>query len=272
MLRIVYSCNDDWMDGLYLSILSILRRSKETFEFFCLSADYKEFNPKFKCLSSKNEKILDNLVKSYNSNNFFKVINCTKDAKEKLLLKSNINRGSFSPYSNLRLLINLYPEFGDKILYLDTDTMAYGDVKELFNIDLGDNEIGAARNYYGKIIYRNTFNAGVLLFNIKKCKETKLFENAVKLFNTKHFFMGDQTILYKTATKILYFPGDEYRFNYQKNRLAKDTIIKHFCACPLNWPNNNVKQFQVDKVHKYLKIYEFDEDFKIWQKAKKNWN
>lgn len=269
--KIVFACNDAYFDGLYLSILSIVRRCKHPINFYLLTANYTELNKKYKNLSSKNSKKILAMIKRFNKMNNFIVIDCTKKAKHYLLSEKNVNRKHFSPYTNLRLLIHLFPFFDEKVLYLDTDIMACGNVSKVFDVKVGDNEIVVCHNWWLRnTIAKGTFNAGVILFNMKKIRQTKLLDKAINLFNSKRMAWADQTAIVKAATKVKFFPKDEYRFNRQSERIHKGDILKHFCNRPGGWPFwNNIKQWDIKNVHKHLKIFEFDEDYEYWLKNKR---
>ena len=50
----------------------------------------------------------------------------------------------------------------DKVLYLDSDLVVTGDLTDLFELDLGENYLAAARSCFGAGL---GFNAGVLLID-----------------------------------------------------------------------------------------------------------
>ena len=55
-----------------------------------------------------------------------------------------------------------------KIIYLDTDMMMNGDIKELFDIDISNHELGVVLDRYGRwFLSPKYFNAGMLLMNMK---------------------------------------------------------------------------------------------------------
>ncbi len=69
-----------------------------------------------------------------------------------------------------------------KILYLDIDMMANKDISEFYNTDVTEYEYAAVREKYGsKIIRPDYINAGMLLINMNKIKETKLFRKSKEI-------------------------------------------------------------------------------------------
>ena len=94
----------------------------------------------------------------------------------------------------------LYPEYS-KAIYLDCDIVVLGDISEFYNIDLGNNILGAItddviatnedfRNYakYGVgVDYTKYFNSGVLVMNLDEYRKEKIQQRFVYLL-IKHNF------------------------------------------------------------------------------------
>jgi len=100
-----------------------------------------------------------------------------------------------------------------------------------------------------------------MLFNLQKCRETGFFERAAHLVKNKKMMLNDQDAFNKSATAKLLLPR---RFNEQR-AIHGDTVLKHFCRGIRWWPFfkvYNIKQTQRDKVHKQLKITEFDDIYR----------
>ena len=149
--------------------------------------------------------------------------------------------------------------------------MANGDIAELYNTDISEYEYAAVREKYGsKLIALDYINAGMLLLNMKKIKETKLLEKARELIRTKKMLFADQDAVYKSTTKKLLLPR---KFNEQAWFNKKDTVICHFCKRMLWWPyprTENYKQWNVEEVHKILKCHAFDADLNEYLEWKKD--
>ena len=118
----------------------------------------------------------------------------------------HINHMTFARY--------FIPDFvtEDKVLYLDSDLIVTGDLTDLFELDLGENYLGAARSCFSAGI---GFNAGVLLINNKKWQAENIRQKLIDLTEKEHENVGegDQSIL-----NMLFFDSyieiDE-TFNYQ---------------------------------------------------------
>ena len=150
----------------------------------------------------------------------------------------------------------------DKILYLDIDVMLNRDVTLLYDIDVSEVEYAAARDHYGKyLVYPNYINAGVLLFNLKKMRETGILSRARQLLRKKKLTFADQSALIRSTTKKKMLPQ---RYNDQKF-LHRHTVIRHFSKRLfwLPYPHTeNIKQWQIDRVHKVFRYHVFDDILK----------
>ena len=119
-------------------------------------------------------------------------------------------------------------------------------------------------DYYGKWFFKNKkikfnyINSGVLLLNLKKIRETGLFKKAREMCQNKKMFMPDQSSLNKLSVnkKI-----EQRKYNEQR-RLRKDTVFQHFTTSFRLLPffhKVTIKPWNIDKVHKKLKIFEYDD-------------
>jgi lipopolysaccharide biosynthesis glycosyltransferase len=164
-----------------------------------------------------------------------------------------------SPYTLLRLFADLIPGMPDKLLYLDVDILFNRDIRLLYDIDVSDYEYAAARDHYGKYLLNpNYINAGVLLFNLKRMKETGILKKARELIKTKKLLFADQSALYRSTTRKKMLPQ---KYNDQKF-LHKSTIVRHFSKrlFYLPYPHTaNIKQWKVSQIHRIFRYYVFDD-------------
>ena len=269
MFNILYSGNDKVFDGVLTTTLSILNRTAtiEPFNFYILTMDVSDLKPDYTPLSDDKIEFFNNIVKEYNKENKAIKIDVTEIYNKEF--RNSPNESCYcSPYTLLRLLIDLLPNMPDKILYLDIDIMLNRDITLLYNKDITSYEYASSRDHYGKyLIHPNYINAGVLLFNLTKCIETQLFEKARKLIKTKKLLFADQSAIYRSTTKKLMLPQ---RFNDQKF-LHKHTVVRHFSK-RLFWTpyphTENIKQWHIDKVHKKFKYTQFDDIFEKYNNLK----
>lgn len=260
MINILFAGNVKVFDGALTTMLSILKRTetKEPFKFYVFTMDISRVKPAYTPITVQQTDFLNAVAKKYNPENQVVRVDVGPIYEKEFAHCPNEN-AYCSPYTLLRLFADLIPNMPDKLLYLDIDLLFNRDITLLYNIDVTDYEYACARDHYGKFLKnRNYINAGVLLFNMKKCKETKLFEKARHLIKTKKMLFADQDAVYRSTTKNLLLPQ---RFNDQK-RCTKNTVIRHFSKRLfwLPYPHtDNIKQWHVSRVHKVFKYYQFDD-------------
>lgn len=254
-----------------MPILSLIKHNSEPLEIYIATISYENVRP----FRKKTADFLDSLVKKQNPHSFVKLIDATEIFVKNLPRK---NMGSyFTPCSMLRLYMDKMPELKncDKILYLDYDVLCRKDISEFYNIDLTNIEAAGALDIYGKHFYhyhglkQDYMNSGVMLFNLKKCRETKMFEKAVKLCGERWMMLADQAALNKSIKKRKILAR---KYNEQAERPKKDTVLHHFSNNFKFWPYfhvQKVKPFEIEKIHKVLKITEYDDILKKYEELEK---
>ena len=272
MINLLFSGNYKVFDGALTELISITNKTKEAVTCYIFTADLTRIKPEYNAISETQVNFLNKVVKDKNSNNKVIRIDVTQIYEEQF--KECLNEGAYcTPYTLLRLLADLVPQMPEKLLYLDVDMMAGGDISTLYNTDITEYEYGAVKEKYGSIFIRPDYiNAGMLLFNMKKIKETKLLEKARNRIRTKKMLFADQDAIFWSTTRKKILPriyNEQARFN------KKDTVICHFCKRLLLWPYpriENFKQWNVEEVHKILKCHSFDDDLEEYLKLKKEFN
>ena len=259
-MNILFSGNDGVFDGILTCMLSVFKRteSREPFSIYVLTMDVSRIKPEY--ISIKDEKIafLEKVAKEYHPDNKVIKIDVT-DIYEREFANSPNEQCYCSPYTLLRLFIDLISQIPDKILYLDVDILFNRDIKLLYDIELDGYEYAASRDHYGKyLIHPNYINAGVLLFNMEEARKTGLFEKARELIKTKKLLFADQSALYRSTVRKKMLPQ---RFNDQKF-LHKHTVVRHFSKrlFYLPYPHTaNIKQWNVTKIHSVFRYDQFDD-------------
>lgn len=260
MINVLFSGNTTVFDGVLTCVLSILKRTKsdEPFRFYIYTMDLPRIKPEYVAISNDKIQFLTDIVRKYNKDNQVVKVDVTD------IYETNFggcpNEGAYcSPYTLLRLFADIVPDMPDKLLYLDIDIMFNQDIKLLYDVDVTDYEYAAARDHYGKyLINPNYINAGVLLLNLKKIKETKLLEKSRQLIKTKKLMFADQSAVYRSTTRKKMLPQ---KFNDQKF-LHKHTVVRHFSKrlFYLPYPHTaNIKQWRVSDIHRIFGYYQFDD-------------
>ncbi len=268
MINVLYAGNDKVFDGVLTSALSIVMRMKEQRELniFIFTMDITRINEKYTPMTERHRAFLEKTLREYNEKT--NVILCDVTEIYERELRENANEGCYcSPYTLLRLLADL-TDMPDKLLYLDCDVMLCKDISLLYDIDIEDFEYAATTDHYGKFFINPRYiNAGVILFNMKKCKENGLFEKARELIRKKKLLFADQSAIIRSTTKRKHV---SQRFNDQKF-LYKKTVVRHFSKRLFYLPyphTENIKQWHIDKVKRKFKYECFDDIFSVYTKRK----
>jgi len=269
MINILLCGNNKVFDGMLCELISITNRTNEPIKCFIFTAKLTRIKKEYKPLGQAEADFLDNFVKTKNFNSEVILIDVTS-IYEQEFMKSPNESAYCTPYTLLRLLADLVDEIPDKLLYLDIDMMLADDISKLYNIDIEDYEYAAVKEKYGCVFIRPDYiNAGMLLLNMKKIRETRLLEKARERIKTKKMLFADQDAVYWSTTKKKLLPR---KFNEQSKFDREDTIVCHFCKRLMFRPyphTTNFKQWNIEKVHNELKCHRFDEDLNQYLELKK---
>ncbi|MBR3168875.1 glycosyltransferase family 8 protein [Candidatus Saccharibacteria bacterium] len=272
-MNILY-CGDKGISrGVLISILSLLKNNVEPIDVFILTIKYDEVEP----FTERTATFLDKLVREKNSKNSVKLIDAT-EVFVKNLPKKNMS-SYFTPCSMLRLYADKIPEIAklDRILYLDYDVICCRDITEFYHMDLTGIEAAGVLDIYGRKFYhyhglfkQDYMNSGVMLFNMKECIKTSMFEKAVKQCMKRWMMLADQAALNKSISKRKIMP---LKYNDQRERPDKNTVLHHFSNNFKFLPYfhvQKVKPYEIEKVHEILRIHRYDDIFEEYNKLKGN--
>ena len=265
MINILLCGNNKVFEGALTELISITNKTKEAINCYIFTMDATRLKPEYIPITDSQVDFLEQVIKEKNIKNRITKI----DVYEKEFLNCYNENAYCTPYTLLRLLADKVSEIPDKILYLDIDIMVGDDISKLYNIDISEYEYAAVKEKYGCWIIRPDYiNAGMLLLNMKKIKETRLLEKAREMLRKRKLLFADQDAIFWSTTKKLLLPRI---YNEQSKFNKKDTVICHFCKRLMFLPyphTENYKQWQVEEIHKYLKCYAFDKDLEEYLKLK----
>jgi lipopolysaccharide biosynthesis glycosyltransferase/glycosyltransferase involved in cell wall biosynthesis len=179
------------------------------------------------------------------------------------------SRAHYSVEMYYRLIIPEIFSFLPKVLYLDCDIVVNCDLRELFNIELDNNILAAARNpvhkwmaeYLAKNLnfnYKKYFNSGVLLINTKEFTKNDIKEKCLTyLNNNSELACPDQDALNITCLgRIKYIPQ---KWNFQwHHAINADNPAKE---------NSNLLADEAEEYSKAIeniKILHFTSNVKPW--------
>ncbi len=260
MVNVLFCGNSGVFDGMLTCALSMFKRtqSREPFCFYVFTMDVSHIQEQYKPVSDAQMDFFRQVIREYNPENEAVKVDVTDLYREEFSACPNED-AYCSPYTLIRLFADRVPDLPDKILYLDVDILFNRDVHLLYDVDVENVEYAAGRDHYGKyLISPNYVNAGVLLFNLKKMRETGILTRARQLLREKKLVFADQSALIRATGSKKMLPQ---KFNDQKF-LHKSTVVRHFSKRLfwLPYPHtDNIKQWQVSRVHKVFHYYQFDD-------------
>ncbi len=161
-----------------------------------------------------------------------------------------------------RLFIPLmFPEY-DKGIYIDSDVVLTDDIGKLYDIEIGDNFIGACNDLSIKdtpplVAYTENaigvkkeeyINSGVLLMNLKLMREKDFENHFLNLLNTYHFdsIAPDQDYINAMCNGKIYYLDEKWDTmpNDAKPILEKTSLI-HYNLFSKPWCYDNIQYSDV---------------------------
>ncbi len=202
-VNIVYATNNNYIAYLAVSLASLIDNTSpdRNYRVIILETDVSDDN-KNKILSMQKENIdidcvnTTSVLQNFNENKLFCHMHFSKEMYLRLFIPDILNEI-------------------DKAIYLDCDTIIESDIAELFDIDISQFYIAAAKDFNSIInydLYPNVklyfdsaikipdinkyFNSGVLLMNLSELRKENLPQKAgVLLDYYKEFLYPDQDLL-----------------------------------------------------------------------------
>lgn len=265
---LMYCGNVKVFDGMLISLLSIIKYVKLPLDVYVLTMDLQDMNEKYIPVNHAQVGFLEGIIRKVNDQSRIHLVDVTDVFKKEMEGSPNLAT-NYGPYTLARLFADFVPDIPDILLYMDTDTIAHGDITEVFETDIYGYEYAAAIDYLGKFFLFPTYqNAGVLLLNMKLIKENGFFGRVREWCRTKKMFFPDQTALNRLVPKKKFFST---RFNEQR-MLHKNTVIQHFSKSIRLLPfyhTINIKPWEIERMHSIYKIHAYDDILEEYLEYKK---
>ena len=241
-ISVFFAVDDNYVDYLCVTLASIIdnaKNEKYKYDFIIthngLSKDSKKRLSKF---NSKRFKV-----------SYFNVGGWLDQLEQRFKV-----RDYYTLTTYYRLLIPDAFFFIDKALYLDCDLVVLGDLADLYSVDLKDNYLAASKEPSMQIIpefmdytdkalkipHEKYFNAGVLVMNLKKMRQTHLLRRVFDLSKTTIFKVAQDQDLLNVICKdrVVYLP-DSWNVSPVSGR-ATDINIIHYTLIYKPWKRNDV--------------------------------
>ncbi len=256
-IPIIYAGNRGVFDGMLISVLSIIKYCNQPLNVFLLTMDLSDRNPAFLPVTEEQRACLETICRERNPESRVTRLDVGAPYRKTMMDSPNAETG-YTPYCFLRLYADQLTEIPDKAIYLDTDTVLCDDIAKLYAENVDGYELAGGRDRYGRCFFgANYINSGVLLLNVKELRRTGSFRRVLELCARKKIFLPDQTAINRLVKRKKYLPRC---FNEQKGT-REDTVIRHFSMTIVWLPKfrtQNVKPWQVEKVHNVLKEHRHD--------------
>ncbi len=258
MISLLYCGNEKVFCGMLISALSIAENTRDALDVHVLTMDLRAQNPAFRPINTAQTEFLQKTIREENAESRVTLHDATELFKDMMASSPNMEN-FYTPYAFLRLFADEAEGMPERVIYLDTDTVALGDIAPLYSFDLNGCDYAGAKDFLGKFFINPRYiNSGVLLLNIKQIRKSGLFRRARRFCATKKTAFPDQDAINRLAAKKCFFPS---RFNEQY-AVRSDTVVRHFSKTIRLFPffhTINVKPWDIDGIHKKFKTHEFDE-------------
>ncbi|MDR2526602.1 MAG: glycosyltransferase family 8 protein, partial [Rickettsiales bacterium] len=231
-IPIFFANNNNNVNALSVAIISILENTDSFCEFYILESDVTD-----SCKSK-----LETIKNRYGNFSIEWLKVKPQEIFKDLSVESAIGNKGFSWFSYYdiytRFLIpDLKPSI-DKALYLDYDIVVLGDIKELFEQNLGEFAIGGVSTIDSRVELLDTlaiprthsyFGSGVLLMDCEKLRNDNFLDKMLKIgvkYKDKLIYPDQDMLNIYFATnnyKIM-----DYKFCVLNGTFSEETIIQHF--------------------------------------------
>lgn len=262
-INVLYGFNDKYAPLAGVSVCSLLENNRDISEINIYALVDK--------VSPDNIEKLNKQVSLYGDNRNIYIYDSSEVIEEFKNTGVCPYRDSYTAY--LRLAFEKVIDSSiEKLLYLDCDTIVVGSLRDLFNIDLGENYVGVVRECLSDVVkpvvgYSKNdiyFNSGVLLINVNQWKDNSCTSKILDMMKDTSYRNpsgGDQDYLnYISEGKqilldlrynfqpfhMIYSPEEYFKVFSKTGYYTKDEI--------LNAKNNPV----IIHAYRYLGRFPFD--------------
>lgn len=261
-ISILFAGDRKMMKGVFLCLLTLAEKTPRPLMVNIFSADTLSKGVQRQTFTAEDLDFLRSYFGKIRPDWRFALYD-VKDRYEAARKGKKIQDIPFTPYTMFRLFA---PEIltVDKVLYLDADILCNRDISPLFDTDISAYELAAVQDHIGTYWMGRYFNAGVILFNLKACRQTQLCERSIDYLFSHFLHMPDQTALNRLVQRALFLPEI---YNDQRRGFREACVIKHFSQVIQWFPFPRfykAKPWDFARVHAVYKTTAFDRFFAIY--------
>lgn len=209
-MNILYTTDDKFVGKVGASICSVFdnNKSMEQISVYIIGQDIsKENRRKLKELSQIYRRSIE-IIELENLKNYFDFEFDTSGWNQIVLARL--------------LLDKLLPDYIERIIYLDGDTINISNLQSLWETDLNGKVLGACieatvdqkRKIDLEMDGIPYINAGVLLFDLKRWKEEHCFDRIMEYYRRRggRLFANDQDVINAVLKESIYYLPPKYNF------------------------------------------------------------
>jgi lipopolysaccharide biosynthesis glycosyltransferase len=224
-LFVVYSCDDNYAQHVGISMISLFETNKN---FNSIEINLIDNN-----ISETNKLHLKNICKMYNRTIEFIPF-------DKIYNRLNLNMThsiSLSSYARL-FLASMLPNTVDKVLYLDSDSLIASDLSELWQTDLKNYYVAGVKDTVSDLTKINVglkpeqpyINAGMLLINLKKWRESNIENQFIKFIERANgdVFHHDQGTINGVLNKKMVLLHPKFNVMTTFFTMKREDILKYY--------------------------------------------
>ncbi len=216
-IPVVFATDNNFVPYLGVTIKSLVENSSEdnNYDIVILYSNVDEYNRKrLKSLEQKNVSI-----------RFYDMTDLMEEYKDDWYVHSNWSDAVYYRFYIPQIFINY-----SKVVFLDADTIIKFDISELFNMDIGTNQLAAVQDiprmqdndFHSQFIKEKLeikccqyFNAGVLVFNLKYINNKTFLEHSMEaLKKLENPFFQDQDVFNYIFKNNVYYLDNSYNTSW----------------------------------------------------------
>lgn len=257
-MNVCYCGNSRIFLGAFLSAFSVARYAKEPVTIYLLTADISYIKKEYVPLNEEQRATIEKAIKSFNEKNKVILLDASNEFKN-LFADGRNTHSMYTPFCFLRLLMDVVPGIPERLIYMDTDTVALDDLSPLYHLDFGEKKLAMVHDALREKGYANS---GVILFDMKAIKEDGSFQKCREYLFSHKLMMPDQDTINRIYKNDRLFLPRKYN---EQRKLKKDTVIRHYCQSIRVLPYFHIIKAKPWQWEKFSKAYKKECELPIFR-------
>ena len=233
-IPVVFAADNNYVPIISTALRSILENASQdkNYDFIVLQQNITESNQ---------QKLINEFCAGNSSVRFLNV-------KEYFDNRKLVTPAHFTIEIYYRLVMQDVLVDYDKVIYLDSDLVVNEDISKLFDIEIGDNLLGAVKDvdsagcykefdpkrkeYFERVMKLENpytyFNSGVLIMNLKEFRKTFTTEDILKMAESEDYIFPDQDVLNIICEKKVYYLDESWNtmMNHSDGNISRLKVAR----------------------------------------------